>query len=185
MLGAKQLRPGVVIIFNGQLHEVVDANHHKPGKGGAFVRTKLRNLASGAIIPETVRPEDTFEQVYIDQKMVQYLFKDDMGYCVMDETTYEQFYIPVNVMGDTAEYLKDNMRITVNFHDNKLLSVTMPIHVVLKVIETEPGFKGNTVTGANKPAKVESGKTVRVPLFVNAGDVIKIDTRTGEYIERV
>jgi len=184
MITAKQLKQGTIITYNGALHEVLEAQHHKPGKGGAFVKAKLRNLSTGAIISETLRPDDTFEPAYIEQKQMQYLYKDDLGYCFMDETTYEQLHIPEKTMGSMVEYLKENMTITANMHNGKILTVTPPIHVVLKIVDTEPGFRGNTVSGATKPATLETGKVVKVPLFVENGEKIKVDTRTGEYIER-
>ncbi len=184
MIRAGQLRNGGIITFNGQLHEVVESQHCKPGKGGAFIKAKLRNLASGAIISETLRPEDTFEDAFIEQKQMQYLYKDDMGYCFMDETTYEQIHLSEQKMGDVVDFIKENMTITAKFHNNELLSVEAPIHVVLKIVETEPGCRGDTVSGATKPATLETGKIVKVPLFVEEGQLIKVDTRTGEYIER-
>ncbi len=184
MINAKQLRAGTIIKYNDQLHEVVEAQHYKPGKGGAFVRSKLRNITTGSIISETLRPDDTFEQIYIEQQQMQFLYKDDMGYCFMDETTFEQMHISAEKLGGTAEYLKDNMTITANIFDGDVLTVTPPIHVVMKVIETEPGARGNTVSGATKPATLETGKIVKVPLFVVEGESVKVDTRTGEYIER-
>ena len=184
MITAKQLRQGVIIKYNNLLHEVLESQHNKPGKGGAFIRAKLRNINSGAIISETLRPDDTFEQVYIEQQQMQFLYKDDMGYCFMDETTYEQMHIPAEKMESVADYLKDNMTITANIFDGEILTVVPPVHVILKVVRTEPGARGNTVSGATKPATLETGKVVKVPLFVEEGELLRIDTRTGEYIER-
>lgn len=184
MIWAKDLRPGTIIIFRDQLHEVVEAQHHKPGKGGAFIKSKLRNLKTGNMMTETLRPEDTFEQVFIEQKSMQYLYRDDQGYCFMDEATYEQLHVPESKMGDVMDYLKENMTATVNIYDGQILSVAPPIHVILQVAETEPGFRGNTVTGATKPATLETGKVIKVPLFIEKGEYVKVDTRTGEYIER-
>ena len=184
MLGSKQLKQGLIIKYNNILHEVVEASHHKPGKGGAFVKVKLRNLTSGSMMSETLRPGDSFEQIYIEQKNMQYLYKDDMGFCFMDEESYEQIHIRAEVVGEVADYLKDNMTIAVNMHDEKILSIVPPIHVVLEIKSTEPGAKGNTVSGASKPAILETGKEIKVPLFVNEGELVKVDTRTGAYIER-
>lgn len=184
MIKAGQLRSGGIIKYNGQLHEVIEAQHHKPGKGGAFVKAKLRNLNTGAIISETLRPEDTFEAAFIEQKQMQYLYKDDMGYCFMDEETYEQIHLAGAKIGDKVDYLKENMNVTAKIYDGEVLSIDPPIHVILKVVETEPGFKGDTVSGATKPATLETGKVVKVPLFVEQDQLIKVDTRTGEYIER-
>ncbi|MFH1664645.1 MAG: elongation factor P [Candidatus Omnitrophota bacterium] len=184
MIKAGQLRPGTMIIYNGTFHEIVEAQHHKPGKGGAFIRTKLKNLSSGSTSSITLRPDDTFEEVYTEQKNMQYLYKDDHGYCFMDEETYEQFHIPEEKIGDKAGYMKENTSVIAKICDGDILSIEPPIHVVLEVVETEPGLRGDTVSGATKPATVETGKTVKVPLFVEKGDHIKVDTRTGEYVER-
>jgi elongation factor P len=184
MIKAVNLRQGNIIIYNGQLHEVVEAQHYKPGKGGAFVRTKLRSLSTGSIISETIRPDETFEDAFIEQKQMQYLYKDDLGYCFMDESTYEQVHVPESKVGDGVDYLKENMIVSIKVHDGKILGIDPPIHVILKIVETDPGFRGDTVSGATKPAKLETGKVVKVPLFVENGQLIKVDTRTGEYIER-
>ena len=184
MIKAGQLRQGGVIKYNGQLHEVLEAQHHKPGKGGAFIRAKLKNLSTGAIISETLRPEDTFDEAYTEHKQMQYLYKDDHGYCFMDESTYEQIHLPEEKIGDKIDYLKENMTVTAKICDGKLFGIEPPVHVILKVVETEPGHKGDTVSGATKPATLETGKIVKVPLFVERDQLIKVDTRTGEYIER-
>lgn len=184
MITAKGLRPGSIIKYNNGLHEVIEARHHKPGKGGAFVRAKLRNLAGGSIISETLRPEDTFEEVFIEQREMQYLYRDNLGFCFMDETTYEQTHISEEKIGSAAEYLKENMTVTANMHDGEILTIRAPIHVILRVADTEPGHRGDTVSGGSKPATLETGKVVKVPLFVKRGELIKVDTRTGEYVER-
>jgi len=184
MIKAGQLKQGAVIFYNGQLHEVIEAKHHKPGKGGAFIRSKLRNLSSGSIISETLRPEDTFEQAYVEQKQMQYLYKDDLGYCLMDEKTYEQIHVPEKKIGDKAEYLKENMSVTAKLCNGDILTIDPPIHVVLKVVHTEPGLRGDTVSGATKAATLETGKIIKVPLFVEQEQLVKVDTRTGEYTER-
>jgi elongation factor P len=184
MINAKQLRQGGIITYNGQLHEVIEAQHYKPGKGGAFVRSKLRNLKSGSIISETLRPDDSFEQAYIEQKHMQFLYKDDMGYCFMDEETYEQVHVQEEKIGSAIDYIKENMTVSINYCEGEILTVTAPIHVVLKIVETEPGLRGNTVSGGNKPATLETGKIIKVPLFVDNEELVKVDTRTGEYVER-
>lgn len=184
MIKAGQLRVGGIIIYNGQLHEVTEAQHYKPGKGGAFVRTKLRNLSTGSTISETLRPDDTFEDAYIEQKQMQYLYKDDLGYCFMDEETYEQIHISEEKIGEKKEYLKESMGVSIKIHAGNVLGVDPPMHVVLKIVETEPGCRGDTVSGATKPATLETGKIIKVPLFVDRGQDVRVDTRTGEYIER-
>ena len=184
MIKAVNLKAGKIITFNGQLHEVVEAQHYKPGKGGAIVRTKLKNLKTGSIISETMRPDDSYDEAYIEQKPMQYLYKDSHGFCFMDESTYEQIHISEEKVGDAADYMKENMTVTANIYDGNVMSVTPPIQVTLKIVETEPGFRGDTVSGATKPATLETGKVVKVPLFVENGEVIKVDTRTGEYAGR-
>ncbi|MGD2278642.1 MAG: elongation factor P [Candidatus Omnitrophota bacterium] len=184
MIKAVNLKAGKIITFNGQLHEVVEAQHYKPGKGGAIVRTKLKNLKTGSIISETMRPDDSYDEAYIEQKPMQYLYKDSHGFCFMDESTYEQIHIPEEKVGDAADYMKENTTVTANIYDGKVMSVTPPIQVILKIVETEPGFRGDTVSGATKPATLETGKVVKVPLFVENGELIKVDTRTGEYAGR-
>ncbi|MFH1305255.1 MAG: elongation factor P [Candidatus Omnitrophota bacterium] len=184
MIKAGQLRQGTIIAYNGQLCEVLEARHHKPGKGGAFIKAKLRNLSTGSIVAETLRPEDTFAEAYTEQKQMQYLYKDAHGYCFMDETTYEQIHIQEKKIGDKAGYLKENMSVTAKLCNGEILTIEPPIHVVLEIVETEPGYKGDTVSGATKPATLETGKIVKVPLFVERHQRVKVDTRTGEYIER-
>ncbi|MFH1395144.1 MAG: elongation factor P [Candidatus Omnitrophota bacterium] len=184
MITARQFRTGGIINYNGQFHEVLEAQHHKPGKGGAFIRVKLRNLVTGSIISMTLRPEDTFEEVFVENKQMQYLYKDDMGYCFMDEATYEQIHVSAGIIGEKVDYLKENMVVLVKICNGEILGVEPPIHVVLRIVSTEPGCKGDTVSGATKPATLETGKIVKVPLFVEQGQLIKVDTRTGEYIER-
>ncbi|MBD3425987.1 MAG: elongation factor P [Candidatus Omnitrophica bacterium] len=184
MIKAVNLRPGKIITFKGALHEVVEYQHIKPGKGPAFVRAKFKNIDTGAIFQETLRPDDSFEEAFIEQKNMQYLYKDDIGYCFMDEETFEQVHVSEELLGEKADYLKENMTITAKIHEGRIMSIDPPLTVILKVTETDPGFKGDTVSGATKPATLETGKVVKVPLFVEKGQNIKVDTRTGEYIER-
>ncbi len=184
MIKAGQLRPGSILNYNGQLHEVIESQHVKPGKGGAFIKAKLKNLTTGSIISETLRPEDTFEDAFIEQKQMQYLYKDDHGYCFMDETTFEQIHVSGEIIGDKVDYLKENMSVTAKLYNDEVLTVDPPMHVVLKIVQTDPGFRGDTVSGATKPATLETGKVVKVPLFVEEGQLVRVDTRTGDYIER-
>ena len=184
MMSAKDLRPGIVVMYKGQLHEVVEAQFYKPGKGGSIMRMKFRNLATGNMVPDTLRGEDTVEQVYLDQEDMQYLYKDDHGYCFMNEKTYEQIHVSEEHLGEKALYLKEGMVVTVKMHNGEVLMIEPPINVVLTIVETEPGFRGNTVSGATKPATLETGKVVKVPLFIEKGERVRVDTRTGEYLER-
>jgi elongation factor P len=184
MTNANQLKRGAIIKYNGLLHEIIEIQHHKPGKGGAFVKAKMKNLTSGSIILETLRPDDSFEEIFIEQKQMQYLYKDDLGYCFMDEETYDQIHIPEENVAEASDYLIDNMSASIRSYEGKILGIDIPIHVILKIASTEPGAKGNTVSGATKPATLETGKIIKVPLFVEEGGLVKVDTRTGEYIER-
>lgn len=184
MIKATQLRQGNIIKYNDAWHQVLEASHYKPGKGGAFMRCKLRNLDTASTISETLRPDDSFEQAYVEQRSMQYLYNDDLGLCFMDEETFEQMHVPVEKVGDKAEYLKENMTVSAVFCDGELLSVEPPAHVVLKITSTEPGHKGDTVSGATKPATLETGKIIKVPIFVEQDESVKVDTRTGEYVER-
>jgi elongation factor P len=178
MIKAVNLRQGKIVTHKGVLHEVVEYQHVKPGKGPAFVKVKFRNLNTGAIFQETLRPEDSFEEAYIEQKNMQYLYRDDHGYCFMDEETYEQIHVAEGIISDKVDYLKENI------HEGRVMAIEPPVTVVLKVVETDPGFRGDTVSGATKPATLETGKVVKVPLFVEKGQLIRVDTRTGEYLER-
>jgi elongation factor P len=184
MIRAVNLRPGKIVTHKGVLHEVVEYQHVKPGKGPAFVKVKFRNLNTGAMFQETLRPEDTFDEAYIEQKDMQYLYKDDHGYCFMDEETYEQIHVPENIIGEKVDYLKENTTVIAKIYEGSIMAIEPPVTVVLKVVETDPGFRGDTVSGATKPATLETGKVVKVPLFVEKGQLIRVDTRTGEYIER-
>ncbi|MFH1594192.1 MAG: elongation factor P [Candidatus Omnitrophota bacterium] len=184
MITARQFRNGVVVLIDNVLHMVLSQQHTKPGKGGAFVRAKLKNLQNGTIAEKTYRPDDSFKQAYIEEKKKQFLYKDQMGYHFMDQTTYEQLGISEEMIGDNAKYLKDGMEITASMYNNSVVGITLPSFVELKVTYTEPGIKGDTAKGGFKPATVETGATVRVPLFINNDETIKVDTRTGDYAGR-
>lgn len=184
MIKAGELRPGNIIKYKDAWHQVVEARHYKPGKGGAFIKSKLKNISTGSIISETLRTDDNFEQAFVEQKPMQFLYKDDLGYCLMDEKTFEQLHLSEEKIGDVSEYLKENMTVSAVFCDGKVFSVEVPTHVILKITHTEPGHKGNTVSGATKPATLETGKKIKVPVFVGQGEKVKVDTRTGEYVER-
>ncbi len=185
MIVANNLRPGMTIELDGQIFSCTEFQHIKPGKGGAFVRLKLKNFDTGAILDKTVRPEEKFQLVRITRKPMQYLYQDGSNYNFMDTESYEQFGISKEMLGSNVNYLKENMEVTILFHDEKIIGVELPVTIELKVVTTEPGFKGNTVSGATKQAELETGLKVAVPLFVEEGEILKIDTRTEEYIERV
>ena len=184
MISTKQFKSGKVIKVAGELYYIVHFQHIKPGKGGAFVRTKLKGLKSGSIIDKTFRPDETFEEAFIDQKKLQYLYRAGGNYHFMDTKTYEQIELGKDALGDCVNYLKDNSEVTASVYNNKVIGIEPPLFVTLTVTEAEPGIKGNTAKAATKPATLESGLIIQVPLFVNKGDAIKVDTRTGEYVER-
>ena len=184
MIEAGDLRNGTVFERDGQLLVCVDYSHMKMGRGTAQVRAKLRNLKTGAIIDETFRPEQRFPRVRIEKRKMQYLYADDDAHHFMDSENYEQVAMTAAQLGEATRYMKEQMEILVLSYDDQPIGVELPTSVELEVIETEPGFKGDTATGGSKPARVETGISLNVPLFVNQGDRIKVDTRTGEYMER-
>jgi elongation factor P len=178
-------RNGMVIHFNGQLFKIVEFLHVKPGKGGAFVRTKLKNLISGQVIDNTFRAGERIEEIRIETREMEYLYNDGQHYVFMDRETYEQIPISPTVIGEKTKFLKENTVTKVLFNDEKPIDVEIPIFSNLKVVDTKPGVRGDTATGGTKPATLETGYVVTVPLFINQGDILKIDTRTGEYVERI
>ena len=185
MISAGDLRPGNTVERNGELLQVLDFAHVKMGRGTAIVRAKFKNVNTGAVPEETFRPEEKFGRARIERSAAQYLYKDGENFVVMDSTTYDQFPLSPDTLGDAAQWLRENDELFLLQYDGKVLGVELPITAELEVTYTEPGFKGDTATGGTKPATVETGVTVDVPLFVNTGDRIKVDTRTGRYIERV
>ncbi len=185
MISSNDFRNGITIVIDGQLWTVIEFLHVKPGKGSAFVRTRLKNVKSGATVERTFRAGEKLERATVDNRDMQMLYNDGDGYHFMDSESYENITIGRDLIGDPADFLKDGMKIAVQFHDGTPIGCDLPAHVELKVVETDPGFRGDTATGASKPAKLETGATVNVPLFVNPGDVIRIDTRDRRYIGRV
>lgn len=185
MISAGDFRKGITFEMDGEVYTIVDFQHVKPGKGAAFVRTKIKNIKTGSTIEKSFNPNDKYPRAHIETKEMQYLYNDGDLYYFMDLETYEQIPLNEDQVEEAIKYIKENMNATIKFHNGEAFSVEPPNFVELKVVQTEPGFKGDTATGANKPAVVETGATITVPLFVNTGDVIRIDTRTGEYMERV
>lgn len=185
MISSNDFRNGVTIVIDGQLWTVIEFLHVKPGKGSAFVRTRLKNVKTGATVERTFRAGEKLERATVDNRDMQMLYNDADGYHFMDTESYENVTLQRDLIGDPADFLKDGMRVAVQFHDGTPIGVDLPAHVELKVEETDPGFKGDTATGTTKPAKLETGASVQVPLFVNPGDVIRIDTRDRRYIGRV
>ena len=185
MVSAGDFRNGVTIEINGNIYQIIEFQHVKPGKGAAFVRTKLKNIISGGVVEKTFRPTEKFENAHIDRVDMQYLYSDGDLYYFMDVNTYDQIALNQDQIGDTLKFVKENEMVKICSHKGNVFAIEPPLFVELEVTETEPGFKGDTATGASKPATVETGAVVYVPLFVDQGDKIKIDTRTGEYLSRV
>ena len=185
MISAGDFRNGMCFEMDGQVFTVVEFQHVKPGKGAAFVRTKLKDIINGGVTERTFRPTEKFPQARIERKDVQYLYNDGDLYNFMDTESYEQIAINKEVVGDSLEFVKEEEMVKINSYNGNVFAIEPPLFVELVITETEPGFKGDTATGASKPATVETGAQVSVPLFVNQGDKIKIDTRTGEYLSRV
>ena len=184
MISAGDFRNGITIELEGNIYQIIEFQHVKPGKGAAFVRTKLKNIKSGGVVEKTFRPTEKFEDAHIERKDMQYLYSDGELYHFMDVETFDQIAVDGDTVGDSLKFVKENEMVKVCSHEGNVFSVEPPISVELEVTETEPGVKGDTATGATKPAIVETGASVLVPLFVNQGDKIKIDTRTGEYSSR-
>ena len=185
MISAGDFRNGVTIELEGNIFQIIEFQHVKPGKGAAFVRTKLKNIKSGGVVEKTFRPTEKCPTARIDRKDMQYLYNDGDLFYFMDNESYEQIAIAKDAIGDALKFVKENEMCKVCSHNGNVFAVEAPLFVELMITETEPGFKGDTATGATKPATVETGATIQVPLFVDQGETIKIDTRTGEYLSRV
>jgi elongation factor P len=184
MLSTTDMRKGLKIELEGQPCEVLDFLHVKPGKGGAFVRTKLKNILTGSVVDHTFRAGEKFPKPDLETRTMQYLYHDGTDFVFMDMTTYEQTALTEEQVGDKGGYLLDGQEIRALVYKGRAIDIELPTTVVLEVVETEPGVKGDTVSGSSKPAKLQTGLTVSVPLFVNEGDRIKVDTRTGGYLGR-
>ena len=185
MISAGDFRNGVTLEIEGNIFQIIEFQHVKPGKGAAFVRTKMRNIINGGVVEKTFRPTEKFPQARIDRVEMQYLYTDGDLFHFMNTETYDQIALNQDAIGDALKFVKENERVKVSSHNGNVFAVEPPLFVELEVTDTEPGFKGDTATGATKPATVETGAVVYVPLFVETGDKLKIDTRTGEYLSRV
>jgi elongation factor P len=185
MIDSGEMRKGVTIELDDKLYQVLSYQHIKVGRGSAQVRLKMRDIRSGHTIERTFQASEKFRRARLESRFMQYLYNDGDSYYFMDEKTFEQIPISADQLGDALDYLKENTSVEVSSYKGKLIGVELPITVELEVVETGPGFKGDTATAGNKPAKLETGITIQVPLFINNGDVIKVDTRTGQYLERV
>ena len=185
MVSAGDFRNGVTLEMDGNIYQISEFQHVKPGKGAAFVRTKLKNIINGGVVEKTFRPTEKFPTARIDRVEMQYLYNDGDLYYFMNTENYDQIALNNETIGDALKFVKENEMVKVCSHNGNVFAVEAPLFVELEVTETEPGFKGDTATGATKPATVETGAVVYVPLFVETGDKLKIDTRTGEYLSRV
>jgi len=184
MVTAGDFKNGLTFDMDGNVMQVVEFQHVKPGKGAAFVRTKIKNVITGAVIERTFSPTDKFENAYVERKEMEYLYNDGELYYFMDTETYEQIPLEAAKLGDNFRFVKENMICKIVSYKGNVFQVEPPIFVELEVVDTEPGFKGDTATGTTKPATLETGAIVKVPLFIEIGNKLRIDTRTGEYIER-
>lgn len=185
MISAGEFRNGITFEFEGNVYQVVEFQHVKPGKGAAFVRTKLKNVITGGVVEKTFRPTEKFEKAHIERKNMAYSYNDGDLYYFMDNETFDMLPLSPDQLGDALKFVMENMNVTILSYKGNVFGVEPPTFVELVVSDTEPGFKGDTTTGATKPATLETGASINVPLFVNQGDTIRVDTRTGEYMERV
>ena len=185
MISTNDFRTGVTIELEGQLWQVVDFQHVKPGKGSAFVRTKLKNVVRGNVLEKTFRAGEMLTRAIVETREMQYLYGTGDEWHFMDNANYEQIHLGRDMLGDSVDLLKEGMLINVQFHKGRVIGAELPNHVDLKVVQTDPGFRGDTATNVLKPAKLETGATISVPIFINPGDKIRIDTRERKYISRV
>ena len=184
MISVTELRNGTKVEMDGGLWECLEYSHLKMGRGGAKVVTKFRNMETGSIVDRTFNSGEKLQDIYVESKPMQYLYKDGDDYIFMDMETYDQLSLPPVLAGDASKFLKENMEVEVQMFREKPLKISLPTHVVLQITETDPGVRGDTVSGGTKPAKLETGAVVQVPLFVEQGTSVRVDTRTGEYLGR-
>ena len=185
MISSNEFRNGVTVEMDGDAWQVIDFQHVKPGKGAAFVRAKMKNIRTGSVVERTFNPGEKMARAHLDNRQMQFLYEADGLYNFMDNETFEQTTMTPEQLGSAKNFLKENMNIGVQFYQGAIMGVDLPVAVELEVVETDPGIRGDTATGGNKPAKLETGHVVKVPFFINIGDVLRIDTRTGEYLSRV
>lgn len=184
MYTTSDIRKGLKIELDGKPFIIVDFLHVKPGKGGAFVRTKLKNMETGQVLEQTFRSGERIAVPDMEEKSMQYLYKGSEGYCFMDNETYEQVFLTEDQLGDNRNYLAENIDIEVLYFEGRPIGIELPVAVDLEVVQTEPGIKGDTASSVTKPAALETGMVIQVPLFINEGEKVRVDTRTGEYMER-
>jgi len=185
MIDAGELKKGITIELDGNLYQVLDYQHIKMGRGSAQIRLKLRGLRAGYITERSFQASEKFTRAFLEHRPVQYIYNDGHLYYFMDTKTFEQIPLDKSILGDALNYLKEGSNLEMLTHKGKAVGIELPVSVELQVVETGPGFKGDTASAGSKPAKLETGITIKVPLFINTGDIIKVDTRTGEYLERV
>jgi elongation factor P len=185
LISTNQFKNGLAIEVNGEIFIILEFQHVKPGKGQAFVRTKLKNLRSGAVILKNFRAGEEVQEVYLDRREMEYLYSDGDNFYFMDSQNYEQISLSKDEVGDAAKFLKENTSVVILLHEGEPVLLELPIFVELEVVKTEPGVKGDTVSGGTKPAELETGATIQVPLFIKEGDKVKVDTRIGKYVTRV
>ena len=184
MISTADFRNGLMVDLDGELMEIVEFQHVKPGKGPAFVRTKFKNFLTGRVLEKTFRSGEKFEEVRIEARRWQYLYSDGTQFHFMDHDTYEQMAVDTNLVGDKALWMKENDDVSLMFHEGVVIALEVPSHVVLTITKSDPGVQGDRSSGAKKPATLETGALIQVPLFLNEGDKVKVDTRTGDYVER-
>ena len=184
-LAVSEMRRGMVILYDGELYEIVDYEHSKRARGGAIARTKLRHLKDGRVLATTFKGSENTESVFLESRALQYLYQDGEAYIFMDNERFDQFPVSKEVLGSQQEFMVEGINVIGYYHNNGLVKIELPTFVELKVVETEPGVRGDTVSNVEKPATLEGGAVVRVPLFIKKGDVLKVDTRSGKYVERL
>lgn len=183
-MDTSDFKNGMSILLDSEIFTIIEFQHVKPGKGGAFVRTKLKNVKTGAVIDKTFRAGEKMDQAILDRRPMNYIYEQDGDYYLMDQETYEQIPVRREMIGDAVKYLKENEQVMTVSHDGKIIGVELPFTVELEVVETDPGVRGDTASGGSKPAKLETGAVIQVPFFINVGDRLKVDTRTDSYLER-
>ena len=184
-LAINQIKAGIGVTLNNEIFIVVDAQHVKPGKGGAFAKVRMRNVRTQQVFDRTIKPADKLEEVPLEERAMQNLYDAGEAVHFMDQTTFEEVIVPKEMLGDKISFLQDNLEVRGLFHGEDLLNVELPIFITAEITHTEPGFRGDTSKAGNKPAEIETGATIQVPLFIEIGDKIKVDTRSGSYVERI
>lgn len=184
MVSTNNLKNGMTLLIDGKLQQIVEWNHHKPGKGGAVVRTKLKEVETGKIVDKTFRAGEEVQQAIVERSTVQFLFRDGDNYVLMNTSTFDQIEAPAPVIGDAADFLTEGDELQIQVYESRIVGIELPASKVLEITETDPGFAGNTATSATKPATLETGRVIQVPLFIESGERVKVDTRSGEYLSR-